>query len=631
MPFARKVWTLLVAIKDGLALLVLLLFFMGIYAALSARPNPGSVREGALLLKLDGAIVEEPSAASPFEMLFASEAPLREYGVHELIRALRAAARDSRIKAVVLDLSRFSGGGQVQLHDVGAALDEVRAAKKPVLAYAQLYTDDGIQLAAHASEVWVDPLGGAVPTGPGGTHLYYGPLLDRLKITAHVFRVGSFKSAVEPFTRDGMSPEARENYSALYSALWEGWRTEVARARPKANIAMVTSDPTGWLKASGGDAARAALAAGLVDRIGDHAAFGTRVAQLVGRDTINKRPGSYAHSSLDAWLAANRPPSTGKSIGIVTIAGEIVPGRAGPGRAGSERIVRLLDSALDQKLAALVVRVDSPGGSVTASEDIRAAIARFKARGIPVVVSMGNLAASGGYWVSTPADRIFAEPSAITGSIGVFAVLPSFERLLANYGVTSDGLRTTPLSGQPDPAAGYSPEFSAMVQSSVEFTYRRFVALVAGARHRTPQQIDAIAQGRVWDGGTARQIGLIDQFGGLDDALAYAANGARLRPGEWHAVFLGREKPGFAKFVEAMTASGDDASDEGARDWAGLAAERRSALVRRALADVERLGGESGVQAYCLDCPITGGGTPPGKPQPETLDLLSRLLAFRKE
>ena len=631
MAFARKVWTLLVAIKDGLALLFLLLFFLGIYAALSARPNPGAVREGALLLKLDGAIVEEPSAASPFETLFATEAPLREYGVHELIRGLRAAARDARIKAVVLDLSRFSGGGQVQLHDVGAALDEVRAAKKPVLAFAQLYTDDGIQLASHASEVWVDPLGGAVPTGPGGTHLYYGPLLDRLKITAHVYRVGSFKSAVEPFTRDGMSPEARENYSALYAALWEGWRAEVARARPKANIAMATADPAAWLNASGGDAARAALAAGLVDRIGDQTAFGARVAQIAGKNPISKRPGSYAHSSLDSWLAANRPSSAGKAIGIVTIAGEIVPGRAGPGRAGSERIVRLLDDALDGKLAALVVRIDSPGGSVTASEEIRAAIARFKARGIPVVVSMGNLAASGGYWVSTPADRIFAEPSAITGSIGVFAVLPSFERMLADYGVKSDGLRTTALSGQPDPTAGYSPEFSAMIQSTVEFTYRRFVTLVAGARHRTPQQIDAIAQGRVWDGGTARQIGLVDQFGGLDDALAYAAKAAGLRPGGWHPVFLGREKPGFAKFVESMTAPGDDASDGGARDWAGLAAERRSALLRGALADIERIVGASGVQAYCLDCPISGGGASGKQGDAETLGLLSRLLAFRRE
>src|SRR5690606_1458827 len=210
-----------------------------------------------------------------------------------------------------------------------------------------------------------------------------------------------------------------------------------------------------------------------------------------------------------------------KPIGVVTIAGEIVDGRSGPGVAGGERIAELLDNALQRDLAGLVVRVDSPGGTVTAAEEIRRALLRHKAKRIPVAVSMANVAASGGYWVATPADRIFAEPETITGSIGVFSVIPTFENTLARYGVTTDGVRTTPLSGQPDLAAGFTPETDAVLQATVEDIYRRFVGMVAEARGKSPAEIDGIAQGRVWDGGTARQIGLVDQFGGLDAALEW--------------------------------------------------------------------------------------------------------------
>ena len=636
MQFARKVWKLLVAIKDGLALVLLLLFFLGLYAVLSARPGTTAVRDGALLLSFNGTIVEEPEEISPFTMLLSSGAPVRQYGVHDVVRALRGAARDDHVKAVVLNLSRFTGAGQVHLDDVGAALDTVRKANKPVLAYSMLYTDDAIQLAAHASEVWVDPLGGAIPTGPGGTHLYYGPLLDKLKITAHVYRVGSFKSAVEPYIRGDMSPEAKENYKALYGALWNDWRADVARARPKANIAMATGDAAAWLKAAGGDAARAALAAGLVDRIGAETQFGQRVAGLVGKSTVSARPGRFAYTTIDTWLAANHAASAGKAIGVITIAGDIVPGKAGPGIAGGDRIAGLLDDALDDDLAALVVRIDSPGGALIAGEQIRDAIARFKAKKIPVVVSMANLAASAGYWVATPADRIFAEPATVTGSIGVFAVLPSFEKALGSIGVNADGVRTTPLSGQPDPFAGYSPEFSDILQATVEFSYNRFVALVAQARGKTPQQIDAIAQGRVWDGGSARQLGLIDQFGGFDDALAYAARAAGAK--EWHAQFLETSEPGFARYIKALSHDGDDETATGAvRDWAGLVAERQASVMSKAIADLERIGGRYGVQAYCLECPdVPRAAASPHSgmstlPRTGLFDVIARLLALRAE
>lgn len=605
MEFARKVWRLLVAIKDGLALLFLLLFFALLYAALTARPGGGAARvhDGALLLRLDGAIVEEPKARDPLEQLLSSEVPSNEYRARDLVRALHLAARDERIKAVVLDLSRFTGGGLVNLQNIGTALDEVRAAKKPVLAYAVGYADDGLLLAAHASEVWVDPMGGALVFGPGGNRLYYAGLFEKLKVTAHVFRVGTFKSAVEPYLLSGQSPAARENAEALYGALWEAWKADVAKARPKANLALVSADPAGWLAASGGDAAKATLAAGLADRIGNRAEFGQRVRAIAGADPADASPGAFAHTSLRAWLSAHPQRHKGDAIGVVTIAGEIVDGEAGPGTAGGDRIAGLLDDALEQDLKALVVRVDSPGGSIIASERIREAILRHKARKIPVVVSMANLAASGGYWVSTPADRILAEPATVTGSIGVFAMFPTFERALGEYGVTSDGVSTTPLSGQPDFTGGLTPQASAMIQSGVEYNYRRFVGLVAASRGKSAEQVDAIAQGRVWDGGAARQLGLVDRFGGLNDALEEAAKLAGIAKGEWHPLYLGDEADSYASLFSRMAGDDDSAPSASAVDWLGLLAQRRSGTIDRAMADAGRLIGLQGVQAQCLECP----------------------------
>ncbi len=602
MTFARKIWHLLVAVKDGMVMLLLLLFFFALYAVLTTRPSAGQVRDGALLLALKGSVVEEPAVADPFETLVAGEAPATQYRARDIVRALRTAATDDRIKAVVLDLSKFTGGGLVHMEEIGAALDEVRAEKKPVLTHAMAYVDDGILLAAHSSEVWVDPLGGAFVVGPGGNNLYYGRLLEKLKVTAHIYRVGTYKDYVEPYIRNDMSPPAREARKAIYDALWEGWKADVAKARPKADIAGVTADPVGWIKASGGDSAKAALAAGLVDKLGDRVAFGQRVAQLVGKDPLTEMPGTFAHSTLKAWLAANEPETPGKAIGVVTIAGEIVDGKAGPGTAGGDRIAKLIDETKNEDLAALVVRVDSPGGSVTASEAIRAAILRKKAAGLPVVVSMANLAASGGYWVSTPGTRIFAEPGTITGSIGIFAVLPSFEKALADWGVTGDGVRTTPLSGQPDILTGFTPEVDAMLQSGVENGYARFLGIVAQSRGKTPEQIDTIAQGRVWDGGTARQLGLVDQFGGLDEALAYAAQAAKLEAGDWHPKFLGGDADPYASLIERFM-GGDEDAGPSAYDLAGIAAQRQQGLVAEALTTAQRLLTARGAQAYCLECP----------------------------
>ena len=606
MIFARKVWHFLVAIKDGLVLLFMLMFFFALYAVLTTRPSAGTLVDGALLLRLHGTVVEEPSVRDPLEDLFAGGDQPREYKARDIVRSIELAATDKRIKAVVLDLSQFGGGGLVNLQEIGEALDSVRAAKKPVLAYGMAYTDDGMLLAAHASEVWLHPLGGAFIMGPGGNRLYFGDLLKRYKVNVHVYKVGTYKDFVEPYLYNQASEPSREARRALLGAVFEEWKRDVAKARPKANLQLVTGDPAGWLAAAQGDAAKAALSAGLVDKLGDEVAFGERVKALVGKDKLDDTPGSFARNRYETLLAAHPEEENGDAVAVVTVAGNLVDGKAGPGTAGGERIARLIDEANTDDAKALVLRVDSPGGSVYASEQIRLALERFKAKGRPVVVSMGNVAASGGYWVSTPASRIFAQPGTITGSIGIFALLPSFEQTLADFGVKSDGVGTTPLSGQPDILGGFTPEAERMIQLNIEHNYGRFLGLVARSRGKTPQQIDAVAQGRVWDGGTARQNGLVDQFGGLDDAIGFAAKSAKLE--RWHPQFYGTDADPYASLLERLMGEDEDSTQPGATDLAGVMAVQQRARLASAMAEMQWLGQVRGAQAYCLDCTVPARG-----------------------
>ncbi|MFC3441046.1 signal peptide peptidase SppA [Sphingobium rhizovicinum] len=625
MAFVKGAWRILVAIKDGLVLLFLLLFFGALYAALSFSPKPGkTVSSGALLLDLDGSIVEQPTEVSPMALLSGSGQEPKEYRLSDVVAALDAAKTDSKVKAVVLNLDGFVGGGQVAMARVGKALDAVRAAKKPVLAYATLYSDDGYQLAAHASEIWSDPLGGVAILGRGGSNLYYKGLIDKLGVNTHVYRVGTYKSFVEPFTRTQQSPEAKQANQALAGALWQNWQDDVVKARPKAKIAAYAANPLAAAQAAGGDMAKAALAAGLVDKLGDEAAFGEHVADIAGEPTDDKA-GSFASIDFDRYVKVNKPANNGQ-IGVLTVAGDIVDGEAGPGTAAGDTISDLLLTALNEKdLKALVVRVDSPGGSVMASEKIRSAIMQAKSAGLPVVVSMANVAASGGYWVSTPGDVIFAEPDTITGSIGVFGIIPSFEGTLAKMGITTDGVRTTPLSGQPDVTGGTTPEFDQIMQLGVEDIYRRFTGLVAQSRHRTPQQIDAIAQGRVWDGGTARQIGLVDRFGGLEDAIAEAARRAKIDPAKAKPYYIEKQPDKFAEFVQSIV---DRQQDEAAapRDMLARQAWMQRGWAMQAVSDVKALVMGAGVRADCLEC--RGYGAPKPRNAAEERGVLAMLAGL---
>jgi protease-4 len=599
MRFVGAVWKLLVGIKDMLVLLFMLMFFGLLYAGLSARPEP--IRDGVLAMDLDGVLVEQASRPDPFATVAGAGNVTREFELRDLIADLDAAKDDGRVKAIALDLDGFLGGGQPAIAALGEKIREVKKTK-PVIAFATGYTSDRYQLAAHASEIWLPALGVVAVAGPGGNNLYYKGLLDKLGVTANIYRVGTYKSAVEPYIRNDMSPEARENAQALAGALLETWREDVARGRPVAapGINRFLADPAGVTQAANGDLAKAALDLKLVDKIGERRAYEERLAELGGADKDGPRP--YNRIGLTDYQEQAVDQSEGP-IGVVTIAGEIVDGKAGPGRAGGETISRAIEKGLASKnLKALIVRVDSPGGSALASERIRQSLMAAKAKKIPIVVSMGDVAASGGYWVTTPGDFVFAEPSTITGSIGVFGVLPSFEGTLTKLGLGADGVKTTPMSGEPDLLHGPSPEADVLIQAGVEQVYRKFLGIVAQARHKSPADVDRIAQGRVWDGGTARQLGLVDGFGGMDDAIAKAAELAKLGEDERGLTYLEQE-PSFADELMTTFAGEEEEADNAPADALAALSPAPEALVARALAEVRSILSGPTIQARCLECP----------------------------
>ncbi|QIL03042.1 signal peptide peptidase SppA [Sphingomonas sinipercae] len=616
MKFARAVWKLLVGIKDALVLIFMLLFFGLLYAGLSSRPAP--LGDGVLALALDGSVVEQPSRAS-FGDVATGGSGMKEYRLRDVVAALNEAKGDDRVKAVALDLERFTGGGQSAMQDLAEAIRGVRASGKPVLAYAVGYSDDSYLVASAASEVWLNPLGAVALAGPGGANLYFKGLLDKLGVTANVYKVGTYKAAVEPYIRSDASPEAKENAQALGDALLETWKQGVAANRPKARVNDFMMNPVGALQAAGGDFGKAAIGFGLVDKIGDREQFEQRLAKLGG---LGEDPTDYKPIKLEAYVKDRVDRDGHGSIGVVTVAGMIVDGKASSGTAGGDTIAKLINDAVDKDvLKALVVRVDSPGGSVLASERIRQAILNAKRAGMPVVVSMGNVAASGGYWVSTPADFIFAEPSTITGSIGVFGILPSFQGSLEKLGIGADGIKTTPLSGEPDLLRGPSPEVSQLLQAGVNSTYQQFLQIVAQSRKKSPTEIDRIAQGRVWDGGTARQLGLVDGFGGLKDAIVKAGQLAKVDNALDQVRYL--ERPtSFEERLAEMIADERDAESAPTQD--GFAALAPETALLDAASELRSVLSGPRIQVRCLEC----GPLAPAKATRENLGFLATLKAL---
>lgn len=609
MGFARGAWRFLVGVKDLLVLLLLLLFFGGLWTALN-QTAPVRVADGAaLVLDLDGVVVDQASDQDPTALLLGAGG-LREYQLRDIVRAVDRAAADERISRLVLDLDTFVGAGAANMEAMARAVARFKASGKPVDAYATAYTDDAYYLAAQADRVWMDPMGGVLVAGPGGTGLYFAEALDKLDIDIEVFRVGTYKAAVEPFLRSERSPEAREADQALVNGVWGHWQADVKAARPGADIQAWLRGLPQRIAESEGDQAEAARAAGLVDALGDRSEFEAELAEAVGAAEDGARFG-YKAVALGEYLrdGASLLPKSGPAVGVVYVSGGIVDGEAPRGSAGAASIVRAIDTALADKgdLKALVLRIDSPGGSALASEQIRRAVLRAKAQGLPVVASMGPVAASGGYWVATAADQIFAEATTITGSIGVFAILPTFPRALERLGIGTDDIKATPYSGEPNILGGLGSETRALLQIGVEDIYQRFVGLVAEARDMPREAVDAVGQGRVWTGEDARARGLVDTIGGLEAAVAEAARLGGI-DGEVRTIDIETARSPVEEFLAGL--AGPVESSAAARDgWSALVMRERMRTLAL-LGDLKLLGSGATMQAACLEC--AGLGSPRG-------------------
>jgi len=457
----------------------------------------------------------------------------RETLLWDLTDSIRAAAADPRIPAVALDLEKFEGGTQPTLEELAAALREFRASGKKVIAYGVELSQERYYLAAQADEVLLDPMGFVLIDGYDRYRMYLKDALDKLGVEINVFRVGAFKSAVETYTRTNMSAEDREESRAYLSALWSAYQEAVTRARklqPDA-LAKYVGSLSKTVPAAGGDAARVALQAGLVTALKTRIEFEQRLVTLVGKDDNN---GSFKSVSADDYVhyahAQKKLTADGKArIGVIVAEGEILDGEQPPGTIGGESMVRLLRQArTDKDVKAVVLRVDSPGGSVLASEEIYRELVALRGAGKPIVVSMSGYAASGGYYISAPADEIWASPATITGSIGIFAIIPTVDRTLGKVGVSVDGVGTTPLSGQLRIDRPLGEEARALLQSTVSRGYSEFLERVANGRKKTRDEVDQIAQGRVWAGTDARRLGLVDQIGSFNDAAKAAARRAKV-------------------------------------------------------------------------------------------------------
>ncbi len=432
-----------------------------------------------------------------------------------------------------MDLKNFAGGDQPSMQYIGKALKEFRDSGKPVYAVGENYSQGQYYLASFANKIWLSPQGVVDLHGFATNGLYYKSLLDKLKVSTHVFRVGTYKSAVEPFIRDDMSPAAREADSRWIGELWQNYLNTVAANRqiPAQQVFPGAQGLLEGLTKTGGDTAKYALENKLVDALASSAEIEKTLTKEFGWSKTDKNYRAISYYDY----ALKTPADTGDSIGVVFANGAIMDGEETQGNVGGDTTAaQIRDARLDPKVKAIVLRVNSPGGSVTASEVIRAELAAARAAGKPVVVSMGGMAASGGYWISTPANYIVANPSTLTGSIGIFGVITTVENSLDSIGVHTDGVSTSPLADVSITRA-LPPEVQQMMQLSIENGYKRFITLVANARHSTPEQIDKIAQGHVWTGQDAKANGLVDSLGDFDDAVAKAAELAKVK--QWHLEY----------------------------------------------------------------------------------------------
>lgn len=607
LDFLKMLWRAFVVLKDLVFGIIAVVILLAVVVAFSPATETAMADKTALVLRLEGNLVEQRSAADPFTLIGSSEGLIPETLMRDVIKGIDRAAKDKRVAALVLELDGFYGAGPGALETVGDALKRFKKTGKPIYAYGRYYTEPQYYLASLADEVWLHPMGGVLLRGYGQYNVYLKDALDQLKVTVNVFQAGRYKSFVEPYTREGMSEDARVSLQTLYDGLWSKYVQDVEAARKDRGLDLTAAinNAAEGIVAQGGDLAAFAVQTKAVDKLGTYADFTKKMTALVGTGEDRDGLPAYSQIELSTYIDAtnSQEKKSGNAVGVIYVSGEIVDGEAPLGMAGGDTIARLIRQAMNEdSIKALVVRVDSPGGSATAAETIREQLLQARLKGLPVVTSMGSVAASGGYWVAAGTDEIWAEPSTITGSIGVFGILPTFERTLQSVGVRSDGIGTTPLSDIGDLSRPMSPQANRIVQSSVESTYRRFLGVVSGNRNISIDAANEAGQGRPWSGATAQQLKLVDHLGGLNEAVAAAARRAKLK--DYRVVHVDPVEP-WAGFLtrKLFGVFGPEAQHRAPLPATGAAEQLRTAAIRLGTARVMGLGS---VQAFCLEClPMT--------------------------
>lgn len=526
-------WNALTRIRLALSnilFLVMLALIYFVYFGGGPEPVP---EKAALLLNMSGTVVDERAAVDPLMAILSEATPTdHEVLLRDVVEAIEFAADDPSISALVMELDSLLYVGISKSQEIVPALEKFRATGKPIVAVGDYFTQDQYLLASHADTIIAHPMGGVAVEGYSSYQNYFRETLEKVSVSMHVFRAGDYKSAVEPYTRDDMSPGEKEVTRAWLSDLWQQYTTIVESERELETGALDTyiNSYAQRLQEVGGDSATLAQQAGLVDELMSRSQSNEYLAQLVGAANDD---GLYEAIVFERYVARKRPSvlaqPDGDYVAVVTAAGSILPGEHPPGTIGGDTLARLIRStAENESVKAIVLRVNSGGGSMFASEVIRQQLLYAKEKEIPLVVSMGAVAASGGYYIAADADEIWATPSTITGSIGVFAAFPTFEKLLARAGVSTDGVGTTKLAGSLRVDRPLDQELADALTSNIEFAYDTFLEIVAAGRNMTVEQVDAVAQGIVWSSTAAHEVGLVDELGTLEDAIEAAAQLAEL-------------------------------------------------------------------------------------------------------
>jgi protease-4 len=586
----------------NLLFLALIVFLFSIIFYDSENDLPD---KAALVLSLQGDIVIQKTATVPSGWLL-GESSRPETLLKDVIDAIDYSIKDERIQALVLDLDDMGGAGISKLQNIGEALTRFKKSGKQIIASGDVFNQSQYYLAAHADRVYMHPMGGVFLTGFGLYRNYFKTALEKLLIQFHVFRVGTYKSSLEPFLRDDMSEYAKEANLAWLTVLWDAFKGNLAEMRglDPGGIDDYINNISELLSRADGDSAQMALAYGLVDELQTRDEVKGELIRLVGEDEDQN---TFKQIQLDEYLADIQPellqtdPDTSK-IGVIVAKGIILDGPQPAGKIGADTLSGLIRQArLDENIAAVVLRIDSPGGSALASEIIRREIELTRQAGKPVIASMSSIAASGGYWISSAADEIWASPTTITGSIGIYGAFVTLERSLDSLGIHSDGVGTTQLADAFNPARPLNTMVADSMQQIIENNYRRFVKLVAEGRNLEPQNVEKIAQGRVWAGKTARELGLVDKLGNLQDAVRSAADLAAIE--EYDVIYIEQELTAREKLFRQLNRFLSIAFNSALGQITHPVVQLYGSFGRD-LEQILELNDPRGIYAYCLMCEI---------------------------